>query len=306
MPYSTSISYPAFVNDGKRRLESTWTQIFTDEFGTKYDNISSKKGYDKGVKLGVFEVMCHGLTHMQPDLVSFPGWYGSSLDKERSEVGWYREFGDTRRQKEIPAAEQLWRMETARDWLTEQFGVVPLEFCPGGLGSSRSYFNNTAKLAGMAGFGWNGWESGYLGKDMVIMNWKFFGTSESPLMVPVLPDAHDFGISRDPERFARIFDRYPEKRFMGMNEFIGYLHSASSAIWNLKEEKLTINLEYDTHYCQDFSKHTSSWNLEFSDWLLQEMGPLSSITVDGLRVVKPGVKIQIPAGTGKHTIEVNF
>jgi hypothetical protein len=297
---------PAFVNDDKRRLEPTWTQQFTDEFGTRHDYVSGKKGYDKGVKLDVFEVMCHGLTHMQPDLVSEPGWYGAELDKERSEVGWYREFGDTRRLQEIPAAEQLWRMETAKNWLTEQFGVAPLEFCPGGLGSSRTYINNTAKLAGQAGFGWCGWETGYLGKDMIVTNWKFFGTPESPLMVAVLPDAHDFGISREPEKFAAIFDRYPNRRFMGMNEFIGYLHAVSSADWNRKVGKLTINLDYDPHYCQDFSRHATTWNLEFSDWLLQEMGTPSSIMVDGTNMGKPGMKIQIPAGTGSHHVEVMF
>ena len=97
---------PAFVNDEKKRLEPTWNQKFTDGFGLEHDNISSKRGYDKGIRLGVFEVMAHGLTHMQPDLVSDPGWYGSDLEKERSEVGWYREFGDTRRGGEITAAEQ--------------------------------------------------------------------------------------------------------------------------------------------------------------------------------------------------------
>ena len=96
-----------FVNEQKRRLEPSWKESFTDGFGVKQDYVSSKKGYDTGVKLGVFEVMCHGLTHMQPDLVSEPGWYGSPPDQEKSEVGWYREFGDTRRHKEIPAAEQL-------------------------------------------------------------------------------------------------------------------------------------------------------------------------------------------------------
>jgi hypothetical protein len=93
---------PGFVNEGKKRMEPAWNESYTNEFGTKQDYISSKKGYDKGVKLGVFEVLCHGLTHMQPDLVSDPGWYGAPPDKEKSEVGWYREFGDVRRKKEIP------------------------------------------------------------------------------------------------------------------------------------------------------------------------------------------------------------
>ncbi len=297
---------PAFVNDEKKQLEPAWTQQFTDEFGTRHDNVSSKKGYDKGVKLGVFEVMCHGLTHMQPDLASDPGWYGTHLEKERSEVGWYREFGDTRRLQEIPAAEQLWRMKTAMSWLKEQFGITPLGFCAGGLGTSASYFNNTAKLAAQAGFGWCDWETGYLGKDMVIRDWKFFGTLESPRMIPVLPDGHDFGISRDPGKFAAIFDLYPQNRFIGMNEFIAYLHSASSSVWNLKEEKLTIEVAYDPHYCQDFSKHASVWNLEYSDWLLQEIGAVSSVKVDGISQAKSGIQVQIPKGTGKHTIEIIF
>jgi len=297
---------PAFVNDDKMQLEPAWTQQFTDEFGTRHDNVSSKKGYDKGVKMGVFEVMCHGLTHMQPDLVSDPGWYGTHLEKERSEVGWYREFGDTRRLQEIPAAEQLWRMKTAMSWLKEQFGKTPLEFCAGGLGTSVTYFNNTAKLAAQAGFGWCDWETGYLGRDLVVRNWKFFGTPESPLMIPVLPDGHDFGISRDPGKFTAIFDQYPRHRFMGMNEFIGYLHAASSSAWDLKEEKLTIDVAYDPHYCQDFNERSTTWNLEFADWLLQEAGAVSSVKVDGVGIAFSGIQVQIPQGTGEHTIEVMF
>ena len=297
---------PAFVNDDKRRLEPTWSKNFVDKFGTRQDYLSSKKGYDKGVKLGVFTVMSHGLTHMQPDLVSDPGWYGSSIDKERSEVGWYREFGDTRRKKEIPPAEQLWRMKTSKEWLTEQFGVVPLEFCAGGLGTSVSYFNNTAKLAGEAGYGWCGWETGYLGKDMVITGWKFFGSSESPLLVPSLPDAHDFGIVREPEKFAEIFDIYPDGRFISMNEFIGYLHAENSGKWDPSKGKLSISIDYDPHYCQYFETHSSGWNLEFADWLVKDPGKLPSFSVDDKAVKVKDGKIEIPYGIGKHKIEISF
>ena len=297
---------PAFVNDNKRRLEPTWNESFVDKFGTKQDYQSSKRGYDKGVKLGVFTVMSHGLTHMQPDLVSDPVWYGSALDKERSEVGWYREFGDTRRMKEIPAAEQLWRMKTSKEWLTEQFGVAPLEFCAGGLGTSISYFNNTAKLAGEAGYGWCGWESGYLGKDMVIIGWKFFGTSESPQLVLSLPDAHDFGIVREPEKFAEVFDIYPNGRFMSMNEFIGFLHANNSGKWNSSGTRLTLSFDYDPQYCQYFETSTSSWNLEFSDWLEKDLGKPSSVAVDGKTVKISDGKIEIPKGIGNHMVEISF
>jgi hypothetical protein len=297
---------PGFVNDNKRRLEPTWNESFIDSFGIKQDYISSKLGYDKGVKLGVFTVMSHGLTHMQPDLVSDPTWYGSSLDKERSEVGWYREFGDTRRKKEIPPAEQLWRMKTSKDWLTEQFGVAPLEFCAGGLGTSASYFSNTAKLAGEAGYGWCGWESGYLGKDMVVIGWKFFGTSESPLLVQSLPDAHDYGVAREPEKFAEIFDIYPSGRFISINEFIGYLHANNSGEWNKTKNKLSITLSYDPQYCQYFNKHISNWNLEFADWMEIDLEEHPSVNIDGRDGKVKNGKIIIPKGTGKHKIEVNF
>ncbi len=297
---------PAFVNDEKKRLEPTWNQKFTDGFGLEHDNISSKRGYDKGIRLGVFEVMAHGLTHMQPDLVSDPGWYGSDLEKERSEVVWYREFGDTRRGGEIPAAEQLWRMKTGMAWIKEQFGVTPLQFCPGGLGSSVSYFNNTAKLAGLAGYGWCGWETGYLGKDLVITGWGFFGTRESPLFVAVLPDAHDYGVTREPEKFASIFKEYPGKRFIGINEFIGYLHAENSAKWEEDGKKLTILTDYDPHYCMDFADKSTCWNLEISDWLLARCGGKYSVKADGRKVEIRNGKITIPAGTGTHSLTIDF
>ncbi|NMC38765.1 MAG: hypothetical protein GYA41_10625 [Bacteroidales bacterium] len=297
---------PAFVNDEKKRLEPTWNQKFTDEFGLEHDNISSKRGYDKGIRLGVFEVMAHGLTHIQPDLVSDPTWYGSELEKERSEVGWYREFGDTRRGGEIPAAEQLWRMKTGMAWIKEQFGVTPLQFCAGGLGTSVSYFNNTAKLAGQAGYGWCGWETGYLGKDVVITGWKFFGTRESPLFVAALPDAHDYGLTREPEKFASIFKDYPGKRFIGINEFIGYLHAENSAKWEADGKRLTIMTEYDPHYCMDFAGNPTHWNLEISDWLLAEKGGKYSVKADGGKAEIRNSMITIPEGTGKHSITIDF
>jgi hypothetical protein len=299
---------PAFVNDEKQSLEPSWTQSFTDKFGTRQNYVSGKRGYDKGVKLGVFEVLCHGFTHMQPDLVSKPGWYGAPLDQEKAEVGWYREFGDTRRHKEIPAAEQLWRMKTAKRWLTKQFGVPPLEFCAGGNGASISYNNNTFKLAGQAGFGWAGWTQGYLGKDMIIVEWDFLGSTDSPLIIPALPNAHDFGITTDPEAFATIFNQYPQSHFIGINEFIGYLHANNSGYWNNNETQLTLTLDYDPHYCLHFNDHQSTWTFELSDWLKKKMNKNFMINVDNKTISTSATPfhIPVPAGTGKHKIEIVF
>lgn len=295
---------PGYVHESKRRLEPTWNENYTDSFGMKQNYPSGKQGYDEGVKAGVFTVMSHGLTHMQPDLVSEPGWYGAAMDREKAEVGWYREFGDTRRNMEIPAAEQLWRMTLSKEWLTEQFGVEPLEFCPGGLGTSVSYFNNTPMLAGKAGYGWCGWETGYLGQDMVITGWKFFGTSESPMLVPALPDAHDYGVSRAPEKFADVFNQYPKGNFMSMDEFIGYLHARNTGGWNESGNKLTLKLGYDPHYCRYFKEHDSVWRLEIADWLEQSAGEYT-LKVDGKVQLKSGI-VEVPEGTGSHDIEILF
>jgi hypothetical protein len=297
---------PGFVNDSLKRIEPAWQRSYTDKFGTRQDYISSKKGYDKGIKLGVFTVMSHGFTHMQPDLDSPPGWYGSAIDRERSEVGWYREFGDTRRYAEIPAAEQKWRMKISAEWLTRQFGVEPLEFCPGGLGTSVSYFNNTARLAGQAGYGWNGWEAGYLGKDLAFTGWKFFGTPESPAILPVLPDGHDFGISREPQTFARIFDLHPKLVFISFNEFIGYLHAGNSGNLDMSSGRLSLNISYDEHYCSFFGNHESVWTIELSDWLLKEFGQPSSVSVDAKKSELSKGEVSLPSGTGQHTIIVSF
>ncbi len=291
-----------FADDKKGMIVPAWKKQYVDNFGVKQDYVSSKRGYDKGISLGVFEVLCHGLTHMQPDLVSDPGWYGTSLDEEKAEVGWYREFGDTRRHKEIPAAEQIWRMNTSREWIIEQFGVEPLEFCPGGDGMSVSYHNNTVKLAGKAGFGWCGWETGYLGKDMVILEWVFTG-KESPLIIGSLPNSHDFGIANDPEAFAKIFPKYPDGRFISINEFIGYIHANNSGKWN-EEKELSLIIDYDPHYCRYFENHPTTWNLEFADWLTAKVGNKLNIVVDGEKVET--TKLSIPAGIGKHIIEVRF
>ena len=300
---------PAFENDEKREFVPSWSENFTDAFGIKQNYISSKEGYDQGVKLGVFMVVSHGLTHMQPDLKSEPGWYGSELDKERGEVGWYREFGDSRRGKEIPAAEQLWRMKTSIDWLEKQFGETPLAFVAGGDETSLSYFNNTSKIAAKAGFGWIGWEAwetGYLGRDMVITNWKFYGTPDSPLLQPILPDGHDYGVSREPERFAEIFEQMPNSRFIGFNEYIGYLHASNSGFLDKKFKKIELRLAYDPHYCSDFRDKESSWKLQFADWLLKEMGDNIIVHVDTKKVSFAGDKLSIPPGIGQHTIEISF
>ena len=305
-----------FVNDETRQTEPAWQRKFSDAFGTTQDYPSTKRGLDKGLALGVFQIMCHGLTHMQPDLTSAPGWWGTAPDQERAQTGWYREFADLRRGKEIPAAEQLWRMRTARKWLEYQFGVTPLEFLQGGGGLSTSYLNNTVRLAGRAGFGWYGFAyslegGGYLGNDMTIYSWEFSGTSDAPRFEVSRPDGHDFGITYDPQAFAKIFEEYPEGRFIGVNEYIGYLHSRHIGTFDVNSHRILIETVYDAHYCQHFATHPSTWNLSLADWLVKSADDRLQIKVDDRKPVvindpaRPQM-ISIPAGTGSHSIEIQI
>src|SRR3984957_16781842 len=217
-----------FVDEKQHRIVPNWQQQFTDDFGTKQDYISTKKGLDEGVAEGVFEIESHGWTHMQPDLTSAPGpWWGTPIDHQRAEMGWYREFYDIPRDREIPPAEQKFRMQQSAKWLTAEFGFLPLEFSTRGNGISSSPDNNTFRLAAEAGYGYYG---GYLGKDLAVegradSNADFGGTDDVPLLLPAPPDGHDRGVSLDPPGFAKVFDLHPNHQFMGLDEYIVYQHA---------------------------------------------------------------------------------
>jgi hypothetical protein len=298
---------PGFVDDAKGRIVPTWQQQFTDGFGTKQDYVSTKKGLDEGIAAGVIEIESHGWTHMQPDLTSEPGpWWGTPVDGERAEIGWYREFYDIRRGKEIPAAEQMFRMKKSAEWLKEEFGFEPLEFSTGGNGISRSPDNNTFRIAAEAGYGYYG---GYLGKDLAVegradSNADFGGTDDVPLLLPAPPDGHDRGIAHDPEGFAKVFDKYPDHRFIGLDEYIGYQHADIKTSDN---GAIKFAITYDPHYCRALIARGSNWNLHLSDWLLAKMLN-KSIVVDGKpAATAKGEWTTIPfnAGPQTHTIEIH-
>jgi hypothetical protein len=300
---------PGFVDDTERRIVPTWQQQFTDSFGTKQDYVSTKQGLDEGIARGVLEIESHGWTHMQPDLTSPPGpWWGSPLMDERAEVGWYREFYDVRRGREITAAEQKFHMQQSADWIQAEFGEFPLEFSTGGNGVSRSPDNNTWRLAAEAGYGYYG---GYLGKDLAVegradSNADFGGSDDVPLLLPAPPDGHDRGIAHDPEGFARVFDRYPGYVFTGLDEYIGYQHAdiRTPTSSPLKEPMLTV--VYDPHYGRALISKPSSWNFQVADWLRPGLES-SQIWVDGknLGSVKDETTvIDFQAGGQTHTLEL--
>ncbi len=299
---------PGFVDDKQHRIVPSWQQQFTDEFGTKQDYVSTKKGLDEGIAEGVFEIESHGWTHMQPDLTSPPGpWWGSPIDQERAEMGWYREFYDIRRGKEIPAAEQAFHMRQSAEWLKAEFGFFPLEFSTGGNGISRSPDNNTFRLAAEAGFGYYG---GYLGKDLAVegradSNADFGGTDDVPLLLPAPPDGHDRGIAHDPTGFTKVFDLYPDHRFIGLDEYIGYQHADIQT--PPAQETVKLAVDYDPHYCRALIAKGSTWDLDISDWLRAKLRT-QEILLDGKKagsVQQEVTTISLAPGSQAHTIELH-
>jgi hypothetical protein len=298
---------PGFVDVRARTIVPSFTQVFTDEFGTRQDYVSTKRGLEEGLQQGVFEIQSHGWTHMQPDLDSAPGpWWDAPLDQEKAEVGWYREFGDTRRGQEIPAAVQRMHMQKSIEWLQEEFGVEPLSFVAGGNGISESFPNNTTVLAARAGFGWFG---DYEGPDLAIEalagysgmgGSEFGGTADAPLVIWIPPDGHDRGIAQKPEEFPRIFALLQGRRYGGMNEYIAYLHATMRSE---TASELNVSLDYDGRYCRYFEKHSSEWRVDAPGIA----GPLS-VTVDGkpehLISGESGAAITIPPGLGTHRVEI--
>ncbi len=293
---------PGFVDDAQHRIVPTWQQNFTDGFGTHQDYVSTKKGLDEGVALGVLEIESHGWTHMQPDLESPPGpWWGSPLMGERAEVGWYREFYDIPRNREVPAAEQKFHMQQSADWIKNEFGQLPLEFSTGGNGISRSPDNNTWRIAAETGYGYYG---GYLGRDLAVegradSNADFGGSDDVPLLLPALPDGHDRGVAHDPEGFAKVFDKYPGYLFTGLDEYIGYQHADISLSG---DGKLTVS--YDPHYCRALVAKPSSWNFNVADWLRPRLQG-EQISVDGKSLGPAKTETQtvnFSAGATSHVI----
>ena len=122
------------------------------------------------------------------------------------------------------------------------------------------------------------------------------------------PNGHDFGIATDPEKFATIFDTCPDASFISINEFIAYLHSCNSGQMKLdKSPQVSFEIEYDPHYCQHFKGHSSMYMLELADWVSDEFDKDLHVKVDGeiISLDQSTLEIEIPAGIGVHTIEIN-
>jgi hypothetical protein len=298
-----------FVDRKSRRVLNPWKQTHVADAvvpGRVHDYSSTKVGLDDGLREGVFEIQSQGWTHMLPDLDSPPGpWWTAPTDGVGS-LGWWTEFGDPIRKKEIPAITQRFHMRRSIEQIREDFGVTPLFFIRGGGGFSRSWPNNTMAIAAQMGFGISQLEGDeYLGPDYVINlnpvlangTWAHNRTL-SPKDIPWTIDApywlvfHDKDLADDPASIARLLDGLgPDVRFMSANEYCAYLH-AGVRRGPSSREALALDIDYDAHYCTYFGSHPSSWTLHLSDETRRALG---------MRLPEKQT-VEIPKGTGAHKV----
>ena len=316
---------PGYIDRKSGRVVSPWAQEFTDRFGVHQDYASTQKGLKAALAAGVLEIQSHGWTHMEPDLESPPGpWWTADLAGEASAIGWYAEFADDRRGKEIPAIVQLFHMKRALECLQADFGQSPLSLRPGNGAWSTSYQNNTARLAAQAGFGLFHREPDsvyYLDRSIVLDMTGVVPEEKAaydrPLLAegwPVHPDGpvyltfHDRDISLQPDFLERLFAALPAGlKTLSTNQYIGALHTGihSSRAYGWK-----LTFHFDEHYCAYYGEHASAWRLWLADPVLERLRAVRRlrisidndpvVTLDSGDFLHASVIIEIPAGLGNH------
>jgi hypothetical protein len=319
---------PGYVDRKSESIVSPWSRNFTDLYGLHQDYASTRRGLRDAVARGVLEIESHGWTHMDPDLESPPGpWWTANLAGEASVDGWYGEFADHRREREVPAATQLFHMRRSLAELRDDFGQQALELKPGNDAWSKSQFNNTARLAGRVGFGlFHGDNASYyldheLALDMagVVPD---FTTSYDRLDVlhperwpahpdgPVILGFHDRDIALDHGFLEQLFATLPAGyRTLATNQYVGVLHTRIDS--STEESGWQLKFSLDHHHCAYFENHPSSWQLWLSDPLREQLAATgySRASVDGQTPIHaPEAKllprtaiINLHAGVGTHT-----
>lgn len=314
-----------YVDRKSGRIISPWSQVFTDSYGLHQDFSSTQRGLKAAVAAGVLEIQSHGWTHMQPDLDSPPGpWWTADLAGEASAGGWYVEFGDERRETEIPATVQRLHFQRSLEYLQEDFGQRPLEFRPGGAAWSPSYFNHTGRLAAQAGFGMChvGDEFYYyldhdLVLDMMGIAPQTLAAYDRPLhaeLWPPHPDGpvmivfHDRDIAYQPDFIDRLFAALPPGYgTVSANQYVGFLHARIDSVVS---DGWQLNFFFGEPYGAYFGSHPSSWRVWLSDPLREALSALGSsvITMDGKTLntvnasdfLRQSLTIDVPTGLGNH------
>jgi len=296
-----------YVDRKNRRIVSPWTQQVIDEIDGKtlHDYVSAKRGLDAGVREGVFEIQCHGYTHMLPDLESPPGPFWDAPMDGAGTLGFDEEFGDKLRNRDVPAITQRFLMERGLEYIRQDFGAVPLFVINGGSGKSLSYPHHSARLSAEMGFGLGHFNAAwYLGKDLALAmeqvvrsgGWAHNRTLTGK-DIPWTVDApqflvfHDRDISVDITAAERLLTNLGAGiRYMTANEYSGYLHARVAR----GPEADALAVDYDEHYCRYFAGHPSAWVLHLSD---ETRGELKTSAPEKRTIT-------IPKGTGRHLVRL--
>ncbi len=275
-----------YVDRKTRRVLKPWVQRVIDGIDgeTVHDYASTKRGLDAGVAEGVFEIQSHGWTHMLPDLDSEPGpWWDAPMDGVGS-LDWYNEFGDRLRDREIPAATQKEHLRRSLEYIREDFGVTPLVVRPGGGAYSRSFPNDSARIAAGMGFGLFTWDWAVYLSPALVLSLEGVSTRTSwgydkklnAAMVPWSTDAphwigfHDRDIAMDKTCVERLLtDLGDGVRYLSGAEYTAYLHAR---VARAPGEQLILKVDYDPHYCRAFAARESVWTLHLSDETRQALG----------------------------------
>jgi len=314
--------YPESIDNSTLK---SWTVDWVDPFGTEQNLTSNYLGILEGMSKGVLQIESHGWTHMAPDLTD---WFNNST--EWANPDWYKEFYDARHGQEVDWTTQNQHLNMSIQWIQEAFGTWPLSFAPPGNAISTTPENYTYKLAALQGFGLAIDENGYyyLGKDIVLASMRMTRTYglydvsgirqrfKEGWNVPVVAYFHDQDIANGTPSFLRSHlnqleasgnsTENPVQNYISQDEFIAYLHSQISTA------NLTFTFEYDNHYCKRFDNYSSSWTLELTDSLLtklRNMGKIiittdnNEVTVDSSTYFNSTMTLNIPPGTGTHTIQ---
>lgn len=288
-----------------QRILVPWQQRVVDEIDPSvvHDFASTLRGLEAGVAAGVFQIECHGWTHMLPDLDSPPGpWWTAPMDGTGS-LDWYNEFGDNLRKRDIPAAVQFDHLRRAVEHIREDFGVRPLIVRPGGSLFSNAYASNTSRIAAQMGFGLTtGATIQFVSPQRVLLlepisrkfSWAFNRT-EAARNMPWTIDAphwigsHDRDLAMDKHAFVKLLDDLgSEVRYMQGREYAAYLHAD---VRRGDGPGLALTVDYDPHYCAFFAQYPSQWTLHVADEMRAS-----------LRLADEKRVLVVPKGTGRHVL----
>ncbi len=318
-----------YMDRKTQRVLSPWTQKFTDAYGLHQDYGSTYVGLKEAANAGVLDIESHGWTHMNDDLQASPGpWWTADLAGEGSMVGWYAEFQDQRRDRDVPAVTQIFHMERSLTELQQDFGRRPLELKPGNNSWSKSQFDNTAALAARVGFGLFHGDTAtyYLDPDRALemanvipdFNTAFDLLSElrperwpDHQDGPIILGFHDRDIAHDAGFMEKLFAALPPGyQTLGMNQYVGILHTRIHS----EEDGTGLKLVFaqGTEYCSYFASHPSKWRLWLADPERERLIALhGKVGIDHkaslaqpAALSEDGVPIELPPGAGEHTWEI--